>query len=1122
MYLQIFNLIKDLVFIHDSEYKIVFANDAYLSFCEKKFEEVVGHPYYEILPVRDGPLESCLKSLKSEDLSEHSEILMLNEQPFLSRSIRTQLPNFSLPISIHILENLKFLPQNREISEGLLLNTFVKDRHSSYLFSYQEYNRTISQLNGILDTIPDLIWLKNSEGIFLACNPTFERLLNLTEKDIVGKTDYDFVDKELADFFREKDRLAIEANGPSRNEEWLTFADNGYHGLFETVKTPLYDDAHNLIGILGIARDITELKNKENRYRVLFERNGTCTAIIEADGTISLANEQFAELAECSKESVIGTSFLNFVDDMDKEQMKTYHLRRSFDEMIPDQYEFNFVSAKGQKGIGSVTAVYLPETGQTIASMIDITEQNKDKMHIQRLTQMYATLSQCNQVIIHALNPQELFEQICRYAVTLGGMSMAWIGVIDTQTQMIRLKASYGDINHYLDEIEISTREDDLFGQGPTSAAVREERSVWCQDFMHDSSTAPWQEKVKAMGVQASASIPFYQNGKVIGAFILYSTTLNAFDTLSQKLIQEMTTELSFAMDNFDRESKRKASQNRLIKTEKLLENMSAMAHVGAWEFNPKTGEGEWTAEVSRIHDMDPNDSTSLKRGLSVYHGEWLEKIKSAIDLAVNQGIPYDLELQMVTPKGNKKWVRTIGTPIVESGEVLSVRGSMQDVTAQKTAQDQAKWLAHFDALTGLPNRLLLTDRAQHAISIANRTDTSLAVMLLDLDHFKNINDTLGHAVGDTLLVEIASRMKLITRYGDTLSRQGGDEFVILLPGADLDGAIHFAEKVTHSISQVYQIEDHNLTVTPSIGIAIYPMDGKNFQNLFQAADVAMYRAKHDGRNCYRFYASELQTSAARNLQIENALRQAIENKELEVYYQPQIDAMTQKLVGCEALLRWKHPILGMVSPAEFIPIAESSGQIIAIGEWVLRTALEQLKIWLDNGMESFLMAINLSAVQFRHPKLISLVLSVLQESGIASEYLELELTESITMQDPMDAIAIMNELHSHGIRMSIDDFGTGYSSLSYLKKFSVYKLKIDQSFIRDINENLDDRNIVKTIISMAHNLNMVTIAEGVETRDQLEFLQQNGCDEIQGYYFSKPIPSNEFEVFVKQHAIKC
>jgi len=1122
MYLQVFNLIKDLIFVHDSEYKIVFANDAYLSFCEKKLEEVVGHPYYEILPVRDGPLESCLKSLKSGDISECSETLILNQQPYLSRSIRTQLSDFSLPVSIHILENLNFLPKNRDISENVPENSFVRDRHSSYLFSYQDYKQTISQLNDIIDTIEDLIWLKSSDGVYLACNPAFERFFGSKEKDIVGKTDYDFVNKELADSFREKDRLAIETNGPSRNEEWVTSAENGERILFDTVKTPLYDDTHSLIGVLGIARDITELKNTENRYRTLFERSGTCTAIIEADGAISLVNEQFAELAESSKESLVGTSFLNFVDDVDKERMKTYHLRRSFDETIPDRYEFNFVSAKGKKGLGSIAAVYLPESGQTIASMIDITQQNKDKISIQRLTQMYTTLSQCNQVIIHALNPQELFEQICKYAVTLGGMSMSWIGLVDKQEEMICLAASYGDVHHYLDEIEISTRGDVLFGQGPTGTAVREKHPVWCQDFMNDPSTAPWQEKAKTMGLQASASIPFYQNGKVIGAFTLYSTTLNVFDTLSQKLIQEMTTELSFAMDNFDRKAKQQEAQNRLIKTEKLLEDMSAMAHVGAWEFDVKTGEGEWTAEVSRIHDMDPNDLTSLEIGLSVYHGEWLQKIKNAIDLAVMDHTPYDLELQMRTLKGNDKWIRTIGTPAIENGEVIRIRGSMQDITAQKTAQDQVEWLAHFDALTGLPNRLLLNDRAQHAISIADRKNTSVAVMLLDLDHFKNINDTLGHSVGDTLLVEIASRMKLITRYGDTLSRQGGDEFVILLPDADVDGAIHFAEKVTHIISQVYQIEDHDLTVTPSIGIAMYPMDGKDFQTLFQAADVAMYRAKNDGRNCYRFYTSELQISAARNLQIENALRQAIENNELEVYYQPQIDAMTEKLVGSEALLRWKHPTLGMVSPAEFIPIAESSGQIIAIGEWVLRTALEQLKKWIDEGMKPFLMAINLSAVQFRHPKLISLVLSALEESGVSSEYLELELTESITMQDPMDAIAIMNELHSHGIRMSIDDFGTGYSSLSYLKKFSVYKLKIDQSFICDINENLDDRNIVKTIISMAHNLNMITIAEGVETRDQLEFLQQNGCNEIQGYYFSRPIPASEFEVFVKQHIAKC
>ncbi|MCJ7766044.1 MAG: bifunctional diguanylate cyclase/phosphodiesterase, partial [Thiovulaceae bacterium] len=396
----------------------------------------------------------------------------------------------------------------------------------------------------------------------------------------------------------------------------------------------------------------------------------------------------------------------------------------------------------------------------------------------------------------------------------------------------------------------------------------------------------------------------------------------------------------------------------------------------------------------------------------------------------------------------------------------------------------------------------------------AHRVKEPIALLILDLDHFKNINDSLGHDIGDKLLVKVASRIQSVVREGDTLSRQGGDEFVIALVRTDSDGAAHVAEKLIEVISQPYRILHHELTVTPSIGIALYPIDGNDFITLSQSADAAMYRAKDDGRNCYRFFTSEIQARSARNLELENALRHALERNELELYYQPQISMEARRLIGAEALLRWNHPTLGAVSPAEFIPIAEGNGQILVIGEWVLRAALMQLKLWIEEGMEPFVMAVNLSSIQFRHPKLVALVLGVLEELQLPAEYLELELTEGIAMENPLHAIELMNELHDHGIRMSIDDFGTGYSSLNYLKQFRVYKLKIDLSFIRDISENPEDRAIVNAIISMANSLNMQTIAEGVETAEQLALLQDSGCDEVQGYYFSRPLPSVEFEKF--------
>lgn len=438
------------------------------------------------------------------------------------------------------------------------------------------------------------------------------------------------------------------------------------------------------------------------------------------------------------------------------------------------------------------------------------------------------------------------------------------------------------------------------------------------------------------------------------------------------------------------------------------------------------------------------------------------------------------------------------------------------DVTARKQAEERIRKLAHFDSLTGLPNRTLLNDRVNQAISMAQRSHDKLAILFVDLDHFKNINDTLGHRIGDELLVEIAKRLQSVVRDEDTVSRLGGDEFILLLPGTDTNGTVHVARKLLQVVSQHYMIEQHELVITPSIGIAMYPSDGEDFDALSRCADIAMYRAKRDGRNNYRFFTQEMQARSARNLRLENALRRALERDQLQLHYQPQVSLQDGRIIGAEALLRWQHPELGMVSPAEFIPVAEDSGLILPIGEWVLRTAIHQLKTWMDSGIPPMIIAVNLSAVQFRQPKLLKLVTQILKEEGLPPQYLELELTEGVTMNDPVTAVKVMDNLHERGIRMSIDDFGTGYSSLSQLKRFQVYKLKIDQSFVRDIVVDPDDKAIVKAIINVARGLGLRTIAEGVETQEQLEFLQENGCDEMQGFHYSKPITADQFETLVR------
>jgi diguanylate cyclase (GGDEF)-like protein/PAS domain S-box-containing protein len=450
------------------------------------------------------------------------------------------------------------------------------------------------------------------------------------------------------------------------------------------------------------------------------------------------------------------------------------------------------------------------------------------------------------------------------------------------------------------------------------------------------------------------------------------------------------------------------------------------------------------------------------------------------------------------------------------NGEVIAVIESIRDVTEQKMAQEQIQHLAHFDPLTGLPNRLLLADRAKQLINWAQRNDGSFSLMFLDLDHFKNINDTLGHEIGDMLLIEVAKRLSFTLREQDTVSRIGGDEFIILLPDTEDDHVAHVAQKIIHIVSLPYHINGFDLTTTPSIGIAVYPTDGDDWEALYKHADIAMYRVKNDGRNSYCFFTTEMQQHSDRRLQLENALRMALDRNELFLYYQPIVSLKLNSAIGVEALLRWQHPTLGMISPAEFIPIAEDSGLIVPIGEWVLKTAIRQMKQWLDLGLQLQSVAVNLSALQLKQSNFPNLVINILKKENLPSRYLELEITETIAMKEPEKAIEIMRSLHQEGVRMSIDDFGTGYSSLAYLNRFPIDKLKIDQSFVRDIDTDPDDEAIVKAVISMAKSLRITTIAEGVESEEELQLIRLNDCDEVQGYYFSRPLPADELLTWMR------
>ncbi|MEW6646324.1 MAG: EAL domain-containing protein [Pseudomonadota bacterium] len=455
----------------------------------------------------------------------------------------------------------------------------------------------------------------------------------------------------------------------------------------------------------------------------------------------------------------------------------------------------------------------------------------------------------------------------------------------------------------------------------------------------------------------------------------------------------------------------------------------------------------------------------------------------------------------------------TIAAISDRDGKLTHYAALFSDITELKESEERIRHLAYYDALTGLPNRRLLEDRLRVALAHAHRNHRQLALLFIDLDRFKRINDSLGHEVGDQLLIAIAQRLRDSVREDDTVARMGGDEFIAVLSDIETpEHAMHIARRLIDALRQPVYVDGHELVVTTSIGMSIYPDDSEDAALLLKNADIAMYRAKDSGRNSFQLYAPAMNARSLEHLALESALHRALEREEFELYYQPLLDAGSSRVIAAEALLRWRHPDLGLVPPADFIPLAEETGLIISIGEWVLRSACEQLAQWRRQGHGALRMSVNISARQFHQHDFAAIAGRCAQQAGVSAQQVTLELTESMLMDDALETIRMLGQLHSQGFGIAMDDFGTGYSSLSYLKRFPLDELKIDRVFIRDIERSQEDAAIVSATIGLAHSLGLRVVAEGVETAAQLNYLQRQGCDFVQGFHFSAPVTAAEFE----------
>ncbi len=565
---------------------------------------------------------------------------------------------------------------------------------------------------------------------------------------------------------------------------------------------------------------------------------------------------------------------------------------------------------------------------------------------------------------------------------------------------------------------------------------------------------------------------------------------------------------------------------NALLRSEARLGLAQRIAKIGNWEWHPSTGRFTASSELCRLMGIRQQDFGGTKEAfLQIVHEEDRDRVGQALNAILAERKPCDIDHRIILPNGGEFTVNLQAEAVFDDElRAVTIVGTAKDISERKCSEREIHRLAYYDSLTGLPNRVLFKDRVTQALAHAHRYQSTLAVLFLDLDRFKVINDTLGHNVGDLLLKQVADRLTDSVRHSDSigrsmekeetheLARLGGDEFTALLTNIrDPQDAGTVARRILEALARPFLIDGHEITVTASVGIAIFPTDGDSVDFLLKSSDIAMYHAKDQGRNNFQFYSRTMNALAAERLEMESDLRKALERHEFIVYYQPQVDIRTNRIVGAEALVRWRHPLRGTLMPAVFLPVAIETGMIQKLDQDVLLMACRQDKAWQDAGYTPIRVSVNVSNSFFHGASLTSAITRALEETKLDPEYLELELTESITMRHVETSITMLQELRAMGVRLSIDDFGTGYSSLSYLQRFPLNMLKIDQSFVRGVTRNAANASITRAIISLAHSMNLSVLAEGVETEEQLELLRQQECDQVQGHIFGRPMPGEEF-----------